>query len=243
MKVLLLAGTGEAREIAKGLAGKNGVDLVASLAGATRHPMDLPCHTRIGGFGGVDGFREELVSGGFQAVIDATHPYAAHMSSTAAKVCREIGVPHLRVLRPEWRPGPGDLWTMIDREEQVADLAPTGATVFLATGRKTLERFANLVGRRVICRQIDPANGPFPFPGGEYQYGRPPFSVADEIALFRGLKVDWLVVKNSGGKASATKLVAARELALPVAMIRRPVPPDCEIVETAGAALDWVERL
>ena len=84
MKVLLLAGTGEAREIAKGLAGQKGVDVVASLAGATRNPMDLPCRTRIGGFGGVDGFREELVSGGFQAVIDATHPYAALMSSTVS---------------------------------------------------------------------------------------------------------------------------------------------------------------
>ncbi|MFT7494057.1 MAG: precorrin-6A/cobalt-precorrin-6A reductase, partial [Alteromonas macleodii] len=59
MTLLLLAGTGEAKQIAWGLADTN-VSVVASLAGVTRSPDPLPVTTRIGGFGGDDGFRSYL---------------------------------------------------------------------------------------------------------------------------------------------------------------------------------------
>ena len=115
--------------------------------------------------------------------------------------------------------------------------------MFLATGRQTLDQFANLEGRHLICRQIDPPDSPFPFPSGEYRIGRPPFSVADEVALFRELGVDWLVVKNAGGIASRSKLDAARQLELPVAMIRRPAQPDVPKLETVDEAIAWVRDL
>ena len=112
--------------------------------------------------------------------------------------------------------------------------------MFLATGRQTLERLSGLEGRRVICRQIDPPEGPFPFPNGRYLVGRPPFSVADETKLFEELGVDWLVVKNAGGSLSRTKLDAARALGIDVAMIARPPQPDALRVETVAAAMAWV---
>ena len=43
MRLLLLAGTGEARLLAERLAKMQGVDAVASLAGATRTPAKLAC--------------------------------------------------------------------------------------------------------------------------------------------------------------------------------------------------------
>lgn len=218
MTLLLLAGTGDARQIAKGLAGG---DVIASLAGATRGPAPLPIPTRVGGFGGEDGFRDFLDENGITAVLDATHPYAHRITDRSARICAELGLPFLQFLRPGWVAAPGDQWTEIAREEGAAALIPEGATVFLGTGRQTLERFANLTGRRVICRQIDPPEGPFPFPGGEFLIGRPPFSVEDEVALFDRLGVDWLVVKNAGGAASGTKLTAARHLGIPVLMIAR----------------------
>ncbi len=52
MRVLLLAGSGEARRIAPYLRALPGVDAQASLAGATRKPRDLGIATRVGGFGG-----------------------------------------------------------------------------------------------------------------------------------------------------------------------------------------------
>ncbi len=240
MTLLLLAGSGDARRIAERL---NGVDVIASLAGATRDPAPLPVPTRSGGFGGEAGFRHFLTENGITAVLDATHPYAHRITVRTARVCAELDLPFLQYLRQGWAPEPGDKWTEIAREEDAAAHIPQGATVFLGTGRQTLEGFANLVGRRVICRQIDPPEAPFPFEGGEFLVGRPPFSVEDEIALFSQLKVDWLVVKNAGGAASRTKLTAARQLGIPVLMIARPPQGEWPIVDTVDAVLDWVRRL
>lgn len=240
MTLLLLAGTGDARRIAERLTGQ---DVVASLAGATRDPDPLPVPTRRGGFGGEAGFRAYLADAGITAVLDATHPYADRITARTAAICADLGLPFVQMLRPGWTPEAGDNWTEIAREEDAAALIPAGSTVFLGTGRQTLHRFANLAGRHVICRQIDPPQDPFPFPGGAFLVGRPPFSVADEVALFSRLGVDVLIVKNAGGVASRTKLTAARQLGIPVLMIARPPVGDWPVVSTVTEALDWVAGL
>lgn len=242
MTVLVLAGTSEGKEIATSLA-TLGIKAVASLAGATRSPKSLDLPTRVGGFGGEDGFLAFLNDEKITAVIDATHPFAAIITERTARICKDIGMPYLQVLRPAWSAQAGDNWTEIAREEDAAAFIPQGATVFLGTGRQTLDRFSGLEGRRVICRQIDPPTAPFPFEGGEFLIGRPPFPVAREKALFQALGVEWIVVKNAGGDASATKLTAARDLGIPVLMIARPVMPDAPRVEKVAGAVNWAQSL
>jgi len=244
VRLLLLAGTGEARELARELAAIPEVAAIASLAGATRQPLDLDLPTRVGGFGGRAGFEAFLKAERIAAVLDATHPFADRISRRTADVCRARGLPCLQLLRPPWTPAPGDRWTCVDHEGAAAEHIPEGATVFLATGPQHLERFANLSGRRLICRRIDPPRAPFPLPGGEYLVDRPPFTVADEIALMRKRGIDWLVTRNSGGQGSRPKLEAARMLGLPVLMISRPAPPPgVTPVESVEKALAWVRSL
>ena len=91
MRLLLLAGTSDARRIAQGLA-ETDVTTIASLAGVTRQPIDLPCETRVGGFGGQDGFRLYLQTANIDAVVDANHPFAARMSQTAATICKTLSI-------------------------------------------------------------------------------------------------------------------------------------------------------
>ena len=240
MTLLLLGGTGEARQIAEHLRGQ---DAVISLAGATRNPEAQALPTRIGGFGGEDGFRAYLRDANITAVLDATHPFAHRITARTAQVCRTQELPYVQFLRPPWKPEPGDRWIEIAAEHEAAEHIPTGAVVFLGTGRQTLHRFANLKGREVICRQIDPPERPFPFEGGRFLVGRPPFSVEDEVALFSDLGVDYLVVKNAGGAPSRTKLTAARLLGIPVLMIARPPRGDWPVVETVAEVLAWVRAL
>ncbi len=242
MTLLLLAGTREAADIAKALAAK-GISAVASLAGATRAPKPLPLETRSGGFGGAEGFAGYLREAGITAVLDATHPFAALISARSARICADMRIPYAQVLRPPWQAGEGDNWTQFVDEAQAADHVPRGAVVFLATGRQTLERFAPLAQKEctLICRQIDPPQGAFPFPKGDFLVGRPPFSVEDEIALFQLLGVDWLIVKNAGGEAPRSKLTAARVLGIPVGMIARPAPLDCTRFDTVAPAIAWAE--
>ncbi|SFR37959.1 precorrin-6A reductase [Yoonia tamlensis] len=240
MTLLILGGTGEARRIAQALAG---TDAIVSLAGATRAPDPLPLPTRIGGFGGAEGFRAYVAKENITAVLDATHPFADRITRRTARICADLNLPYLQMLRPGWTAEQGDNWTEIAREEEAAAHIPMGTVVFLGTGRQTLDRFANLTGRDVICRQIDPPDGAFPFKGGRFLVGRPPFSVADEMQLFSALGVTHLVVKNAGGAASRTKLTAANHLDIPVLMIARPMSGDWQRVDSVDAALAWVRAL
>ncbi|MCF2872854.1 cobalt-precorrin-6A reductase [Octadecabacter sp. G9-8] len=239
MTVLLLAGTGEARRIAWGLTDTS-VKVVASLAGATRHPEPLPVPTRIGGFGGEDGFRTYLAENKITAVLDATHPFAHHITNRSARVCADLGLPYALVVRPKWEAETGDNWTSIATPQDTARHIPDTATVFLATGRQTLPDYANLEGRRVLARMIDPPTEPFPFEGGEFVIGRPPFRQSSEEALFKALGVTHLVVKNAGGKGGRAKLDAARALGLPVLLLDRPKLPDTVHVTSVQEALLWV---
>lgn len=238
MTLLLLAGTNEAKRIAWGLV-DTGISLRASLAGATRKPDPLPFPTRIGGFGGEEGFRAYLADKKITAVLDATHPFAHHITERTARVCRELALDYAQVLRPPWEASRNDTWIDINAPKDVAAQIPQTATVFLATGRMTLPQYSNLEGRRVLARMIDPPSEPFPFAGGEFVLGRPPFSPQSETELFKALGVTHLVVKNSGGLGGSAKLDAARRLKLPVFMIKRPPMPDAFRVASVDEALFW----
>lgn len=240
MKLLLLAGTAEARALAARLSGDPRFSVIASLAGETRRPQSLAVPVRVGGFGGAAAQEKFMFDAGVEVVVDATHPFAAEISARTQAICARRGLAYLQLLRPGWQPGAGDSWRFVDREEDVAGALPEGAAVFLATGPKRLDRFTGLAAHRVFCRRIDPAEAPFPLPCGDWVTGRPPFSVADEIALFRRLGIGALVVKDAGGATDA-KLHAARALGLPVVLIRRPTPPPGDKAETVDAALDWLE--
>lgn len=243
MTVLVLAGTREGREVAAGLAAR-AIPVLASLAGRTRRPLEPGVPLRTGGFGGAQGFRDTVAAQGITAVIDATHPFAEEITARTARLCREDGLPHLILRRPGWQPQPGDDWTRIVREADLAAHVPRGATLFLATGPQRLEAFTGLEGRRVLCRRIDPAPGPFPYENGDWVVSRPPFSVEDETALFALLGVDVLATKDSGGEDGRAKLEAARALGLRVVLLDRPrLPEGARVVETVEEALHWAEGL
>jgi len=242
VRVLLLAGTAEARALAVALH-RAGIPALASLAGSTRAPTVMAIPTRAGGFGGAEGFLATLDREGIGAVVDATHPFAARITARTHALCVERGLPHLRLERSGWREGPGDRWTKVADETEAIARIPRGATVFLATGRQSLPAWAELRAARVHLRVIDPPTEPFPFPGG-WVVSRPPFDTAAEAALFARLGVTHLVAKDAGGTEGRTKFDAARGFGLAVLLIRRPPAPEgLETVATVGAALEWVEQL
>lgn len=242
MKLLLLAGTAEARAVAERLAGDGRLEVIASLAGATRDPRALPVPLRVGGFGGEDAQKEWMKINAIDVVIDATHPFAAAISARTRAICAALGLPCLQLLRPGWQPVAGDDWRYVDSVKAAALAIPSGAVALLATGRQSLPAFLSRRDAVLYLRQIDPPGGPFPLPRGGYVIAAPPFSEAEELRLFKTLGVDLLVVKDAGGRAGA-KLDAARALGLPVVMIRRPAAPPGEKVANVDAALDWLERL
>jgi precorrin-6A/cobalt-precorrin-6A reductase len=237
-QVLVLGGTGEARRLAQALVA-GGTDVLSSLAGRTAAPVLPPGEVRIGGFGGAEGLAAWLRENPVRAVVDATHPFAAAMTAHAARAAAATGTPLLRLQRPGWTPQPGDDWRWVDSLEQAADAVAGFGHVFLTTGRTGLGAFAGLA-QEVLVRSVDPPGPPLP-PRTTVVLERGPFTVEEELALMRGHGVDVVVTKDSGGHLTEAKLVAARQLGLPVVVVRRPpLPPGVPAVATVEEALSWV---
>jgi precorrin-6A/cobalt-precorrin-6A reductase len=244
-RVLLLAGTAEAAALVARLVATDGAyEVTASLAGHTRAPAPLPCPVRTGGFGGVDGLVEALRLGGFEALVDATHPFAGVMPHHAAEAAGELAMPRVRLLRPPWAPGPDDRWIEVDDLVAAAHaLQDLGARrVLLTTGRLELAPFIAVDGAHMVVRTIESAD-PLPLPSATLLLDRGPYTVSGEMALLREHAVDALVTKNSGGEATAAKLTAARTLGVRVVMIRRPPRPPGPVVTTVGEAEAWLARV
>jgi precorrin-6A/cobalt-precorrin-6A reductase len=235
-RVLVLGGTGEARRLAERLV-DDGVDVLSSLAGRVADPMLPPGDVRIGGFGGAEGLAAAL--DGVAVLVDATHPFAATMTANAAAAAAATGTPLLRLQRPGWTPGPGDDWRWVGSLEAAAASVAGFGSVFLTTGRQGLAAFAGLRGRCVV-RAVDPPSPPLPA-RTTVVLARGPFTVEEEHALMREHAVEVVVTKDSGGGMTAAKLTAARDLGLPVVVVRRPpVPPGVPVVATVEEALAWV---
>ena len=221
-RVLLLGGTGDALQIARQL----GPQHVYSLAGLGRVPEGLACEVRVGGFGGSDGLARFIESEGIALVIDATHPYAAQMSVNAAVACREASVPCWALRRAGWTPQTGDDWRMVSGWNELVDAIRPFRRVLFTSGREPLAHLDEIPAHQywiVRCLDAHPGNG-----RARIIDARGPFDIDGERALFALNHIDVLVTKNSGGAATQAKLEVARELKVPVVMMRRPALPEVD---------------
>ncbi|HUS53559.1 MAG TPA: cobalt-precorrin-6A reductase [Thermohalobaculum sp.] len=237
IRVLLLAGTAEARALAEALAGISGLAVNASLAGVTTDPAPIAVETRRGGYGGATGLAQYLADHGIAAVIDATHPFAAQMATNAVLACTATTTPRLRLLRPPWPPTGN--WRSFPDLTTASAALPPGAHVLLTSGRKEIAPFAARPDLTCLLRVIEPVAN---LPGHITQLiARPPFTLDAELALMRSHAITHLVSKNAGGPGRA-KLDAAARLNLPILMIERPAPPPGPTVATVEAAVAWLRE-
>lgn len=239
-RILILGGTSEGRALAAALAEEPDVTVVSSLAGRVRNPRLPVGEVRVGGFGGVDGLCDYLRDNRIDRVVDATHPFAAQITANVAVATHLLDIPLLMLRRPQWEPGTGDRWTPVASLDAAAAALPTlGSRVFLTIGRQGVDAFAD-ADAWFLVRAIDPPEGRVP-PRSTLLLDRGPFNLDDERELLRGNAINLLVTKNSGGSVTEAKLVAARELGVPVLMVQRPpVPAAAAVTADVAAAADWV---
>jgi precorrin-6A/cobalt-precorrin-6A reductase len=218
-RILLLGGTGDALRLARQLAPQH----VYSLAGLGRVPEDLACVVRVGGFGGAEGLARYLVDEHIGLVVDATHPYAAQISANAARACESTGVPIWALRRAPWEPQAGDDWRFVDGWPGVVEaLAPFERPLF-TLGREPLSHLDAVPPHQhwtIRCLDAHPGHA-----RARVIDARGPFTLEGERALFAQARIDVVVSKNSGGAATEAKLAVAREMRLPVVMMRRPSLP------------------
>lgn len=242
LRLLILGGTTEASALARRLASEANIEPLLSLAGATKNPAPAPIPLRVGGFGGPEGLARFLMAERIDAVIDATHPFAARMSRNAVEACRATGTPLVVFTRRAWAPEPGDRWTEVaDMEAAVDALGEPRKSVFLTQGRLQLAHFARAPHHHYIVRSIDRPAEVDAFPDCRLILARGPFALEDELALMREEKVEALVTKNSGGRATYAKIEAARALGVEVVIVARPPASGAETLSELEAVADWIK--
>ena len=236
LRVLILGGTTEGRELAAACAGHPGLSTVTSLAGRTTSPLRPHGELRIGGFGGAAGLDAYLRAEHIDAIVDATHPFAASMTGHAVTAAEAADVPLLLLRRPGWTAGPGDRWLRVPSMVAAADALAPGR-VFLTTGRQEIAAFAGRDDCWFLARSVEPPKPPMPR-RLRVLLDRGPFTVAGEAALLAAHGIEVLVTKDSGG--TAAKLSAARSAGVPVVMVDRPPAPPVPAVADVDAAAAWL---
>ncbi len=242
-RILILGGTTEARQLAERFSVRADLQATLSLAGRTAAPAAQPIPVRVGGFGGAAGLAAWLTAQEIDVLIDATHPYAARISAHAVAAAGLADVALITLERPAWQPVAGDRWIEVpDIPAAAPALGEAPRRAFLALGRQELRPFEAAPGHFYLVRSVDPVAPPPALPHAAYITGRGPFDEAREQDLLTHHRIDVVVAKNSGGRATYGKIAAARRLGLPVVMVRRPAAPRTAVtsVDAVLARLDHV---
>ena len=177
----------------------------------------------------------------FDAVVDATHPYADRATENIAAACHAAGLPCLRLARESSADG-ADGAFVPDVAACVAYLRATEGSILLTTGSKDLPAFCAdeaLRGRvyaRVlpmpdslrICRDCGIAPDHIIAMQG-------PFTEALNLAMLEAIGAKYLVTKDTGGAGGyAAKIRAASKAGAQAVIIGRPA-------QREGRSLDETE--
>ncbi len=242
-KVLILGGTGDAVKLATKSANIPEIEVISSLAGRTKKPSALVGQVRIGGFGGAEGLANYLRENAIDFLIDATHPCAGQITINGAIASQKSNIPHLMLVRPQWEKISGDHWIEVESVEAAAQAIPASIhRIFITSGRQQLEPFLQrsqiYPDTWYLMRSIDPPD--IELPNSQVLLDRGPFSLEQERTLLREYRIEAIVSKNSGGSATYAKIIAARELGIPIVMVQRPEMPEGEKVASIEEAILWL---
>lgn len=242
--LLILGGTADARALAAGVRARlPGTRVVTSLAGRTAAPSLPEGEVVTGGFGGAAGLVDYLRTEGVDALIDATHPFAAEISRSAVEAAIAAQVPRLVLTRPPWvfvRNAAVQHVCSINAAKSILETG--GKRIFLAIGRQEINKFNELQDRFFLLRFIDPPKSPPDFAQYEVLTGRPG-TYDDERSILQQFAIDTLVAKNGGSDASRAKIEAALDLGVQVILIDPPAPPPPPYADSVDAALAWLDGL
>lgn len=228
---LIFGGTSEGRELAEWLSARGAAHVVA--CSATEYGAELVAGLpRVEALEGPlsDDEKDALVAAhDFACVVDATHPYATHVSESVAALAARQGLPLVRVVRDG---GPAGAFTLVkDVDEAAREVAGRAGNILLTTGTKDLAVFTAAVSDfadRLFARVLPVADSvaharELGLPASHVIAMQGPFSVEFNVALMRELAIDVMVTKASGTAGGfAEKVTAAERCGVEVVVIGRP---------------------
>ncbi len=238
MKIVVFGGTTEGRALSRLLAGA-GAELTVCVATDYGREEQGSCPGVTVRTGALDAEEKRALLGGAALCVDATHPYAAHVTASVRAACAEAGVEYLRLLRPPSYTG--EAVVVPDAEAAAAYLREREGAVLLTTGAKELAAFrgldpARLCPRVLPCRESLAACEALGIPRRNIIAMQGPFSRELNAAMLRHFGARYLVTKDGGAPGGfPEKAAAAAETGATLVVLRRP--------EESGLGFDEVLEL
>ncbi|MGG0655829.1 precorrin-6A reductase [Rummeliibacillus pycnus] len=230
--IFMLAGTSDARELAIQMK-RSGWDVIATVVteSAAKSLNEAGIQTKIGRLTS-EQMTDFIKENYFQAIVDASHPFAEEASKNALSAADASGIPYIRYERAS-HAFSNPLVTLVQDYEEAATLAAKKrGVIMLTTGSKTLgvftERLVGLENTRMIARMLPRLDNMEKCQSlGVEQKDiiamQGPFSKELNIALIHQYKVTLMITKESGKVGSVDeKLEAALECGIETIMIARP---------------------
>jgi precorrin-6x reductase len=232
----VFSGTSDGNALANELA-QQGYPVVVSTAteyGGEVAAQHCPGVSIWAGHQGVEAQKQALSQNQAKVIVDATHPYAKLISKQLMGLSKSLNIPYLRFERPSTldNDAPPSSAHPIDSIKQAAEQAiALGQRIFLTTGSKNLADFLQAPGAagrewfvritpepEFIQRAID-----LGVPRSHICAMQGPFSEAFNEALWRDLKIDCVITKDSGDAGGYhAKVAATQTLNIPLLVIKRP---------------------
>lgn len=230
-KLCLFAGTTEGRALTEFLAGQENVTVTVCVAteyGETLLPEsdNVTVSAKPLPVGEITALLERER---FHLVIDATHPYAASITTSIAASCAATGTAYQRLLRGDSQRAEEAVY-VADSREACDFLAGKEGTILLTTGSKELAVFAALPDfeKRVYARVL-PVEASLcactsaGLPVSHIVAMQGPFSREMNTATLRACGASWLVTKDGGDIGGfEDKVAAAQETGAGLVVIGRP---------------------
>lgn len=225
MKIVIFGGTTEGRELSHALAaaGAEVVVCVATDYGCEEQGSRPGLRTLTGPLTAEE--KRELLSDA-AVCVDATHPYARHVTASVKEACEAAGVCRLRLLRPASETEGAVL--LRDAAEAAAYLAAREGNALLTTGAKELQAFAGLDPARLYPRVLPSQESlracqSLGIPRRNIIAMQGPFTREMNEATIRQYGIRWLVTKDGGIPGGfPEKAQAARAAGAELIVLRRP---------------------
>ena len=225
MKLIIFGGTTEGRELSERMAAAGALVTVcvATEYGGETQPAGEHLAVRIGPMTAAE--KQALLSGA-DLCVDATHPYAAHITSSVREACEAAGIPYRRLLRSESTVEGAVIFDTV--EEAAAYLQERDGNILLTTGAKELPAFASLDPARLYPRVLAShaaldACEAIGVPRKNIIAMQGPFSQELNEAILRQFEIRYLVTKDGGAPGGfPEKAAAAKTTGAELILLRRP---------------------
>ena len=255
-KVLIFAGTTEGRKLAEILADANEAEnhtnrarIACSVCVATDYAREMMDKDRLDVHCGrlTEEEMETLMrDGGYDVVVDATHPYAQIVSQNVRQAAKRQSIPMIRLRRSTER-ADDDLMTFQTHEACSVWLAKQTGNILLTTGSKDLGVYAadETIKKRLFVRvlpgeesiRLCTAQG---ITGRQIIAMQGPFSEKMNECILKEYSIDWMVTKISGHAGGfEEKLEAARKAGAGICAILPPTENGCQSEASSDRERDF----